>query len=144
MPLTQRFSANWPRKMTRFFHPLERTIVISKSSDAYLGICLTRYASDIITLLSEPWVRWTLNVYIYVANVRPTDPDWEAKGGRVFILIKHSGNASGAILAFDNHFNVSGISGGVKAHDHEPKQYVQKDGDDYTCTCLLPLCTQIF
>ena len=143
MALTQRFSANWPRKMTPFFPPLERTIVKGKSSDVYLGICLTQYVSDIITLWGDPSARWTLNVYIYVANVPPTDPDWQAKGGRIFTLIKHSGNFPRQASRW-TFVAVTGNTGGVKVHDHRPVGYDRKEGDDYFCTCLFPLCTQVF
>ena len=144
MALTQRFFANWPRKMTLFFHPLGRTIVKGKSSDVHLGICLTQYASDILTLTTIQHTRLTLNLYIYVANVPPTDPDWKAKGGRVFTLIKYSGNWSRNSGLENFPFFSAGIQGGVKVYDHRPNEYSQKVGDDYTCTCLFPLCTQVF
>jgi hypothetical protein len=144
MALTQRFSANWPRKMTLFFHPLERTIVKGKSTDVHLGICLTQYASDIVTISGKPSERWTLNVYIYVTNVPPTDPDWKAKGGRVFILIKHGGNFPRQEKGHGAKFDVRGTEGGVKVRDHQPNEYDRKEGDDYICTCLFPLYTQVF
>ena len=85
--------------------------------------------------------RWTLNVYIYVANVPPTAPDWKAKGGRVFTLIKHSGNFPRREQSVREQFGLTGWTGGVNVHDHEPREYDRKEDDNYFCTCLFPLCT---
>ncbi|KAF9507104.1 hypothetical protein BS47DRAFT_1352045 [Hydnum rufescens UP504] len=117
---------------------------LAAASDTFLPPPGTNYCkNELVTLSSGSVLRWILDIYIYVANVDPSDPNWEAKGGQVFTLVRHSGylETSGLLPV---EFNMTGAFADVKVNDHRPMKYDQKEGDDYICTCLLLLSTQCY
>lgn len=51
---------------------------------------------DVGVPASDSRVTWIVDIYIYVTGAIPTDPDFEANGGAVYMVIVHSGSINHA------------------------------------------------